>query len=136
MRTLLFVLLLASCDPVNSITVRFPVDAPSKVIVHWVQISDGRSYAQGRVFKGEANGPELSVTRSECCGTAAAYRNDDLGFIACVEKAGADPVLICGKPGSPQVARAAQPGTTCDALDRIIFQSDIDVGTCTLAPSH
>jgi hypothetical protein len=127
-------LIAVSCDPVNTITVRFPIDAPAKVIAYWVQTYEGRAYAHGQVFKGDAAAPEFTVARRECCGTAAAYRDDELWFIACVEKQGADPVLVCGRPGTPpaNLVRAPRPGTTCDALDREISSADIAIATCTL----
>jgi hypothetical protein len=128
------VLVAMSCDPVNKITVRFPIDAPAKVIAYWVHTYEGRTYAQGQVFKGDAAAPEFAITRSECCGTAAAYRDDKLWFIACVEKPGADPVLVCGRPGAPPATqvRASRPGTTCDALAQEIYKADIAIATCTL----
>ncbi len=136
MRTALLAcaLIAVSCDPVNKITVKVPLDAPSKVTAYWVYTYDGRRYAHGKMFKGDATAPELVVTRSECCGTAAAYRHDKLWFIACVEKPGADPLLVCGRPGDPpaRLARASRPGTTCVALQREISSAGIDIATCTL----
>ena len=123
-----------SCDPMNKITVRFPLDAPAKVSAYWVHTYEGRTYAQGQVFQGEASAPEFTVTRSECCGTAVAYRDDKLWFIACVEKPGADPVLVCGRPGDPpaKLAQTPRPGTTCDAIGREISRAEVEIATCTL----
>jgi hypothetical protein len=127
-------LILVSCDPVNQITVRFPIAPASSVTAYWVHRYEGRSYAQGVVFEGEMAGPEFSITRSECCGTAAAYRDRELWFIACVESPGSDPVLLCGRPGDPpaQLVRATRHGSSCKAIAAEIRSADIAIATCTL----
>lgn len=131
---LVLALIAIGCDPVNQITVRFPIAPSSTATVYWVHRFEGRTYAQERVFSGPVAEAELSVTRSECCGTAAAYRDRELWFIACVSTPGAEPMLMCGRPDDPPaaLARATRPGTTCQAIDKDIGAATIDVATCTL----
>lgn len=131
-RAVLALLLLAACDPVDKIRVRFPVQPSAFVAVRWVQVYEGRTYAHGSVFEGEVATDMVDVTRTECCGTAAAYRDGKLGFVACVQRPGAAAELVCGAPDQPSaVIRAPYPGGDCRTL---AWDFDLDPARCQILP--
>ena len=130
-----YVLIAISCDPMNQITVKFAVPPPATVHAFWVTKYQGRPYAHGTVFAGDVTTSDFSITKSECCGLAGAYRDHELWFLACVANAGADPTLVCGRPGDPdaKLVRSRPHGTTCADIERTIEEVDVDLATCTLA---
>jgi hypothetical protein len=132
-----YVLIAFSCDPINNITVKFAVQPEATVHAFWVTKYQGRTYAHNTVFAGDVTTPEFSITKQECCGTAAAYRDHELWFLACVANAGRDPTLVCGRPGDPdaKLVRSTPHGTTCAEIERTIEEVDIDLSTCTLSAS-
>lgn len=128
----LLVCVLAACDPVDKIRVRFPVPPTAFVAVRWVNVYEGRHYAHGSVFDGEVATEALDITRSECCGTAVAYRDGKLGFVACVQHGGAAE-LVCGRPGADPstLVRAPFPGGDCHPL---AWDFDLDPARCQILP--
>ena len=133
MRSLaLALLVIAACDPVDRIQVRFPVQPTSFVAVRWVETYEGRTYAHGSVFDGDVTTEAFDVTKQECCGTAAAYRDGKLRFVACVQR-GTEAELVCGKPGDDpsKLVRAPYPGGDCHKL---AWDFDLDAARCQILP--
>jgi hypothetical protein len=129
---------LAGCDPVDRITVRFPVEPSTTARVYWVLTYTGRAYVNHSIFDGPVEGTELVAERTECCGTAAAYRDHALYFLACTTTGDGPPTLVCGRPGAAPTTfvRHAMPQPSCDAIERDLGLSDLDLATCTPRPSR
>ena len=121
-----------SCDPIDQIRVQFPVEPTVTINARWVMSYQGTTYAGGQIYKGEWTGPLFDQTRTECCGLAHDYRRGKLHFIACVQRAGLDPILVCGKPGDDpaKLVRNRLREGTCDVLDK---QLDVEIASCTVA---
>lgn len=124
---------LAACDPVDRITVRFPVEPATTARVYWVLTYEGRAYANHTVFNGPVAGTELVAERTECCGTAAAYRDHALYFLACTTTADGPPTLVCGRPGAAPTTfvHHPMPQPSCDAIEAELGLDDLDLATCT-----
>ncbi|MBK9031218.1 MAG: hypothetical protein IPL61_07765 [Myxococcales bacterium] len=135
-------LALTACDPIDHINVRFPVAPgpagapPPMVTAYWVQTYQGRTYAQFQIVAQAVTGPELNVTVTECCGTAAAYRAGKLAFLGCIERADAAPELVCGAIGAPDAAitHARAQATSCAEVAQTLGRANLDLATCTLTP--
>jgi hypothetical protein len=129
---------LAACDPVDTITVRFPVEPDTTARVWWVLDYHDRAYAHTTVFDGTVTGTELVASRTECCGTAAAYRDRALYFLACTTTGGGPPTLVCGRPGAAPTTfvHHVMPQPSCAAIEHDLGLADLDLATCTPRPSR
>ncbi len=132
---------LAACDPVDRITVRFAVHPgevatdEATVQVFWVRMSGGQPYLDSAVTQQVVRDPELVVQSTQCCGVAASYRDGELGFFACIDRAGHAPVLVCGKVGDPEarLRRTVTTAASCDVIRRSAGSSTFDYQRCTVA---